>query len=303
MKDNFIELLKKYPFVYHYTKLESLFGILYDYKNFKKPEQLPLRASCIYNVNDPREMELGYNYVKDFLPEFEKNHPQSIHLSEIYTSDVSDKKCLELCNQKTKEVYIESGMIPYTISFSAKRDFLPMWSLYGNHCEGVCLKFNLLELIDKIHSQFGFVVYDGNSDDDYIKNDYFPPLYDFIINEENTNNLSIDQKIDELSILCTCVSPFVKSSYYAYETEFRIVNTVRYGEITEHNIKEIIHNGLPKEMIKPFVYYSMNANALKEIIIGPLVKNYKSIESVIRNELNGCLLNDVDITSSSITIR
>lgn len=240
MKENFIGLLNKYPFVYHYTKLESLFGILYDYKNLKKPGQLPFRASCIYNVNDSREMELGYKYVKDFLPEFEKNHPQSVNLSEIYTSDISDKKCLELCNQKPKDTYIESGMIPYAISFSAKRDFLPMWSLYGNRCEGVCLKFDLMELIDKIHSQFGFVVYDDNSDDDYIKNDYFPPLYDYVINEYNTNNLSIDQKIDELSIICTCISPFIKSADYAYETEFRIVDTERYGEITDHNINDII---------------------------------------------------------------
>lgn len=56
-------------------------------------------------------------------------------------------------------------------------------------------------------------------------------------------------------------------------------------------------------MIKPFIYSNINANVLKEIIIGPLVKNYKSIESVIRHELNGCSLNDVDITLSSITIR
>ena len=140
-------------FVCHYTSVESLFAILEGYRIKREFGVIPFRASNIYKTNDPREMTLGFDAVKRILPQFEENVKYNVGLSDVYQNMAFEKRCIESMGQKPTRDTIMGGTIPYTISFSCKEDFLPMWSMYGNGGKGVCLKFGLYELINIQKSQ------------------------------------------------------------------------------------------------------------------------------------------------------
>lgn len=305
MSDKFLKKLEDNPFVYHYTSVDTLFAILEGYRQIKCLG-LPFRAHCIYNVNDPREMELGFETVKKFLPHFEAAHPQNLHLSEVYENACNEKKCIEKYNKKPLDGLIDMGRVPYTISFSCKRDFLPMWSMYGNNNKkGVCLKFNLCNLIEHTsHSQLCFVYYDGDKDN-LIETYLFPLIYGFGVSDLN-KPMSIDDKIEELSSLCEWVSPFIKTRDWAYEQEFRFVYSKHYSPLSLDMDKDLLYeyviHGYEKQRIIDYIPLPIPANSLDEIIIGPLA-DYKTIKHILRNELEECLLNKVEITPSSIQIR
>ena len=206
--------LETTPFVYQYTSMEALFAILEDYRKAneaKTSNLIPFRASCIYNVNDPREMKLGFDAIKKYLPNFEKRQLNNINLSEVYEDLDAENRCRERCNDRIENGMIESGIVPYTSSFSRKRDFLPMWSLYGGNFKGACLVFDLMKIIESLNEnenmQFGFVSYeDDESDADNLES-FFPQIYGFIQDSCKTN-MTIEDKILELSSICSVFSPF-----------------------------------------------------------------------------------------------
>lgn len=306
MKDLLEEKLEKNPYVYHYTSLDALFSILEGYRCSLGSDYIPFKASCIYNVNDPREMELGFYAIKRFLPIFEEKSKNNMYLSEVFHSLLHEKKCIEECSSKPQDGIIERGIIPYTVSFSCLADFLPMWSMYGNGKKGACLKFNTGELIEGLYgaSQVDFVSYDGE-EDDYIMNEHLSKLYNYDAQKLGNNKMTIDEKVDLLSIYCHCISPFIKSNSWAYEKEFRIVYHKMYGpEINEEYLKKIT---LPfakeeKEIIKRHIMIQLSAKSLDGVIVGPLA-DFNSIEHIIRNELYECQLANVQVYPSSIQIR
>lgn len=292
----FFKKLLDNPFVYHYTSIDALFSILEEYRE-NGGNTLPFRAGCVYKTNDSREMALGYDTLKSILPQFEKSNANSIGLSGVYGSEDYEKQCKEQLFQKPIDGAVEMSTIPYTISFSCKRDFLPMWAMYGDGKKGVCLKFSLNKLISCLPGipSICFVHYDG--DEPNIINDYLlPSVYD-IGPKRISREISIEEKISELSILCDCISPFVKTKDWAYEEEFRIAYFERYGLYFDDGF----HFALKKKIIEDHITLPIDAKSLEEIIIGPL-SNYKVVEHVLRNELNECLLSNVDITRSSIMI-
>lgn len=306
MHDLFAKKLKENPFVYHYTSLEALFAILEGYRLNHEKGCFPFKSSCIYNANDPREMELGFHSVKKYLPSFEEKSEYNLHLSDVYDSSIYEKKCIEECNSKPEGGMIEQGMVPYIISFSCLGDFLPMWSMYGNNKKGVCMKFDTSKLIEGIGgpSQFDFVSYDGDREN-YIMKEHFSTLYKEEAKRNYNEQMSIEEKIDILSILCQCISPFIKCNEWEYEKEFRIVYHYKYGpDIDEDYIKRIIYSFGRVESIKiqPYLLYPINAISLDSINIGPLL-DYSVIGHIVLNELKECKLNSVKVLPSSIQIR
>lgn len=290
------------PFVYHYTSVEAIFSILEGYR-INGRDALPFRAGCIYNSNDPREMELGYEVVKAILPQYEKCCAKSMNLSEVYSKSEYEDQCKKLFFQRPKDGLVEMSTVPYTISFSCKRDFLPMWSMYGNNKRGGCLKFNLGYLIDSLNTECccSFVHYEGDKDN--VISDYLlPQLYKTSVLLNDKKMLSINDKIQELSLICDCISPFVKCDDWGYESEFRIVSKVHYRQELNDKSFNSIPLTLPKFKVFDYDEIPINPAPLDEIIIGPLA-NYNVLEHVLRNELKECLLNHVKITPSSIQIN
>lgn len=289
------------PFIYHYTSVDALFSILEGCRKSKPYHTLPFWAGCVYNSNDSREMELGYETVKSILPQYEKSFANSINLSEVYEKSEYEVECKKRFFQRPKDGFVEMSSVPYTLSFSSKRDFLPMWAMYGNNKRGVCLKFSLSSLVDGINKESCFVHYE-NSKDNVIKDCLLPSLYDFTATCTKKNNkvMSIEDKIEELSLLCDCISPYIKSGDWAYESEFRIVSYEHYGPKYKKSFSGL-HLSLDKTKIENHVTIPVPANSLKEVIIGPLA-NYDVLEHILRNELKECNLNYVEITPSSIHV-
>lgn len=300
-EDIFYKKLIDNPYVYHYTSIEALFSILEGYRQ-NGCHALPFWAGFIFKTNDQREMELGYDTLKCILPKYEKEHNKSIYLSEVYNEVEYEKLCKDKLLKRPIDGFVEMSSIPYTISFSCKRDFLPMWSMYGDGKKGVCLKFRLSKLINclKGNLQLCFVHYEGE-EDNIIDKYLLPSLYDFDANRVS-KELSIEDKVNELNSLCDCISPFVKTKDWSYEAEFRIVYHKHYGPELDDNFFKCLQLSLNKIKINDHITIPIDAKSLEEIIIGPLVK-YDVVEHVLRNELNECQLYNVEITSSSIQIN
>lgn len=302
--DIFFKQLMDIPFVYHYTSVEALFSILEGYR-INGHSALPFWASCVYNSNDPKEMVLGYETVKEILPQYEKSCVRNMNLSEVYTKIEYEEQYKErFYTKRPKDGFVEKSTVPYTISFSCKKDFLPMWSMYGENKKGVCLRFNLGILIDNLKDNMdsSFVHYEGDKDN-IIRDHLLPTLYDWdaLFVEKDKKELSIEDKIKELCLLCDCVSPFVKDKDWVYESEFRIVYCKHYGPWYNDLSFKGLHLMLNKIKVDNHVTLPIEANSLEEIIIGPMA-NYNVLEHVLRNELKECLLNSVEITPSSIQI-
>lgn len=289
------------PFVYHYTSIEALFSILEGYRR-NGLYALPFRAYSVYNTNDPREMKLGYDTVKNILPAFEKTHNDNMNLSEVYENPEYETECKNQCFQKPKDGLIEVGSVPYTISFSCKRDFLPMWSMYGANKRGACLKFNTSRLVGGLREKGGqpcFVYYDGEKEN-IIKDYLLPILYDLDAEKIN-RELTIEEKIEILSCLCDCISPFVKCCDWSYEKEFRL----SYYEHYEAEY-DLIIGGLPVSLIKHKVKEYIEsipicAEALEEIIIGSLA-DFPVVRHILFNELKECKMSNIEISPSLIQI-
>lgn len=276
------ELKKKY--VYHYTSVETLLAILYAYKHRKEKtkEYLTFRASNIFAVNDPTEMEAGFYALKRFLPLFEdlKKIPLGNRISEVYHHKEYEEKCKE--DFLKKENTIDIGTIPYIVSFSSRKDYLPMWSLYGKNGLGVCMKFNLYEIVSNPppHCQSGFVTYGkslGKAAKEIIS--YFYP----------NNILTINDKIFELATLNLSTAPFQKYRDYRYEEEFRIVHLCHYGQNDKNrSLNESF--AIPKSSVKSYIEIPISTKALSDIIVGPNA-NFDVIKPIIDQELHNCGIN------------
>ena len=73
MTDKFIKKLELTPFVYQYTSMEALFTILEGCRKANETKAnniIPFRASCIYNVNDPRGNGTGVRCNKEISSKF-----------------------------------------------------------------------------------------------------------------------------------------------------------------------------------------------------------------------------------------
>lgn len=114
--------------------------------------------------------------------------------------------------------------------------------------------------------------------------------------------LSINDKIQILSLICGCISPFVKCDDWAYESEFRIASNIDYRQVPNNKFGiNRIQLKLSKFKVEDYDLIQIDPVSLEEIIIGPLA-NYNVLEHVLRNELKDCMLNNIEITPSSIQI-
>lgn len=297
-----LEELNHIRYVYHYTSLETLLAILDNYRKDKKKNSLTFRASNIYKVNDPKEMEAGYDIVKEYLKEYEMAHiPKAYWLHEIANINEYEAKCKKDYFVGNKEFLTESGIIPFIISFSGKRDYLPMWSLYGKTGLGVCLKFDVLRIIEAGYDgQIGFVTYDNKTGLKMMK-ESFSECYNWYLDEyrDKSDILTIDKKVHEIGNLCLYVSPFVKYRDYKYEKEFRLTCYKHYGNEIKKSLNELI---FPKSFpVDKYVEVPIPINSFKEVMLGPSMD--KSIMThIVKKELEECNIK-VRVSESKIPFR
>lgn len=310
-----LEELKHIRYVYHYTSFDTLLVILDNYRRSMSNDGLVFRANNIRKMNDPKEMESIFDFVKAYLSKYEPaNVEERFWLHPIACNRKYEEQC--------KNEYIIDGngfvtmptMIPYVTSFSAKRDYLPMWTLYGNMGKGVCLKFDTFDLIknirlaesqsfpNDIYKQIGYVCYSHNT----VSKDFekvFLETYKWYLNDykNKTDQLTVDNKINVIGELCFYLSPFMKYKDYKYEKEFRIAYYRHFGENASHNIsiKDLFSPHIYK--VDDFIEYIIPISALKEIIIGPSMEK-NVIRHVILKELYECNIKII-ISESKVPFR
>ncbi len=292
------------PYVYHYTSFEKLFALLEGYK--ADGRNLTFHASNIYKMNDPLEMEAGFEAVKHLLPKYETEHniERNLKISEVYDDKAHENACKEDYMKGRGKHCIDSGHIPFSISFSAKGDYLPMWTLYGQRGKGVCLKFDTIKLLDYVLSlgedyAFDEVVYSPEK-----RTKSILTLIDFIYklyanDKKDKQKLTIKDKTNELADLCLIVSPFYKYQDYEYEQEVRLAFTRDYSAKADYNNPL---KGLEQHEIEPFVEIPIPVNCLKGIIIGPDA-NHEVMKHVLELELENCGINPPIIEPSRIAYR
>ena len=323
-------------YLYHYTGLDTLFAILHWYKANKTSNCIQLKASCIYNMNDPKEMYVGYDVVKKCLSSYEVDNkvPLGLRLSEVYCNKDSEEECKE--KYILKERFVDSYTdVPYVVCFSKKRDYLPMWSLYGKGGNGVCLIFDYSKIIDflitnNIKGKIGDVVYNSkpNQNFEMLLDAWYK---DYLNDNNNSKPVCIKDKIRCLSHICEFLSPFVKYKDYRYEYETRIIYDIRDGrdayDVLDEQITQtlndlcqirdtskqftmqqqiitmcnLLNKGKQVKPLLPYVFKQIGIECLCGLIVGPCV-NYDIMQPIIDRELKSSDIK-IKIQKSKIPYR
>lgn len=269
-------------YVYHYTSLEALNGII---KN-----DICLWATRYDHLNDPHEQIWAKGTVLDYcltLPE---------------TKDLSKEHL-----QKWFAKY------SYILSLCDLPDYRNMWRLYCNDGAGACLTFDSSILLEQsqLNSQndiqHTFDVYDMVT---YSSKKNIKSAIDYWLDRGVFKRCS-NEPADELMTLCA----FIK------DDDFDIENEIRYARIREndfvracYNPNKAIHVDFEfhadttdvkyrlrgKEFV-PFIELHFPASALKGITIG-YQYDYKEMKPYIQNILRqyGSTYQHVKIEKSSL---
>ena len=247
-------------------------------------------------------MEAGYDALKRFLPQYENSVPKELKLSEVYNNIEYEEACKRDYIYERNTDTILTGIIPYVISLSKKRDYLPMWSMYGHKGKGVCIMLGSYILQDHLVDGFEMdsVAY-GTRIGQKVLSEKIPEAYSFYIKEykNNLGKMTMETKIRELATLCLHVSPFFKYKDYKYEEEFRMAYNVYYGQDLFNNPRPII---IKENKVKPYIEVPVPIESLKGIIIGPDA-DYEVMKHVLGLELESCGLASKIIQKSKIAYR
>ena len=259
--------------LYHYTTLETFLRIIEGITDDGNEPYLHLRATRIDQVNDPTEMNTDISKLSSILQEYEtqkdiENKCLSDKITKVNPNEVQN------ILKKEKEEHL-----PYITCLSTRKDYLPMWSLYGDKHHGVCLCFTeeLLENVSINKNEDNII----RGEVAYKKHDKSIAIQDALdlcfetINKKGSNS-DITDTIAELFLF---ISPYIKNINYAYEKEYRIClynfqkkTDPKMGEITEYN-----KDG-------EYVMLDIPLYSLKYIILG--AKTPKLLESILKDYFN-----------------
>lgn len=262
-------------------------------------------------MNDPQEFIRGRKIIDNILAKYEEEHEIktknriSTALKEAFRSDsqfMSSRKIYE-------DILTNSLKTPFVLSFSAKKDDLPMWIKYGNNGKGICLGFEekipKFERIDNITSTCPIAVeysdrIEGNRPLQELLNTLFKECFLSIKKEEMGS--SIATRLYCLGRLHTVLCPFFKNEKYKDEAEYRIVGGINSLDCVEFRVK----NGC----IIPYVELPLSLNFLREIIIGPCCDDKaikRNIEFILLKKNNSTNLEmnktPIKISNSCIPYR
>lgn len=280
--------------IYHYTANDTLTSILNNFKNSNDKKHLEFWASGIYFMNDPSEMYVGYEVLKNLAPHIEK----ALCIKKLFK--VLDDTIVLNCTPKETEKYLKEHFfnferMPYVISFSRNKDWLPMWSMYSKKGQGVSFEFDekiLNHLPDTLAYHTIYVDNTINEDDlkwlvQYITNAY--RVYESTFGEID----SYEENLMRISVLLNIISPIIKSRSYEYEKEVRFI---RFSQV-----KDVLYRNGPNGIPIPYIKIPIPKDAITSITIGPGTKTALLRKSV-EFELKTCGL-DIEVKSSEIPYR
>lgn len=224
--------------VYHYTSIDAVCdGIITE-------QGLSFRLTHYAYLNDRREFYLGRDLFRQRLKGSVRDY----------------------VNLMEKESH-------YILSLSHKKDFLPMWSMYGRNGNGIMLSLTS----DMIYKSTGGVLMDcmycdekfnfGKLEDEqYIQSCI--KVYETIKGKHGC----IEQAQEHLHKKLNEVVPLIKSDYFAYEEEARLV----IASDTQRREKYRSTGNI----IIPYVLVTLPKASLKRIMIGPTLDTERAKRSL-----------------------
>lgn len=294
--------------VYHYTSIEAFQKMIENISHDGENHFLTFWATSIYAMNDPSEFLQGYKLLKEsVIPDIEREMnitDKTLRLSYIWRKVIGRTSSGEDKDYMIRHIY-DTHENPFIISFSKRKDFLPMWNAYSNRGKGVCLCFNNKGYViktndranidvDFFHKLHAMDVTYGKIDND-VKNVATSLYKEYYLKYKDISDLQqrIQMMLNYLITLIVTFSAYHKHEAYEYEEESRLVK-FRDGE------KEVHYRIGHKGQLIPYIEVKVKLEYLEKIIVGPCADS----ESIIR-ELKHQLskYNITDIKPSSIPYR
>lgn len=289
---------------YHYTSVDTFLKMLDGYSDEKK--SINFHASYISSMNDPTEFLYGFGKVIDLLPSIENKllvfNDNRLSKS-LSTKTVKD----EFLNQLTGHF-----MLPFVICFSNHKDFLPQWEMYGDHCHGISLGFDIQNYY-KVYNDNGRKLLDmTHYDDDEIRAirvSYkrvskrhrlvmsLELLYKNYIQAISGKDSSEVEKLKwhYLYNMAFYLSALIKHKAYSYESETRIL----YPCSRRSDIKFKQNS---RGSIIPYTNVLIEVNRLKKIVIGPLC-DFHTTKLMLEKRLLQLGIEHAKILKSAIPFR
>lgn len=311
-------------YLYHYTSTDTFVEMLKKMHD-EKSSYLTFWASNIHYMNDPHELEFLYDELVRVLPEIEKE----LEIKDMPFSAFSFPKnnemglSLNLEHDVLDNVFNKIYKSAYAISFSQREDYMPMWALYGNNGNGLCLKFDYELLKEYVAGEgakdFGrrIIEIKYNIKDvavwEKIKSFY---LEYYQMKEDSTvdNNPLVFRRSFIAQVLLE-LSPSMKHQSYDYEEEVRFFDHIIYPGDADDIVKMTKVRELdkkynkvsdPKVRVKnglliPYKEIKIPIKCLSSVIIGPTVNPKLQCEAM--DTFFRSLNLDLEVTPSTVPFR
>ena len=296
---------------YHYTSVDSFMNILDGIENGK----FKFHASSIFSLNDPTEMEYGYQEICKLLPIFEEElsiKDVKYKLSGIWSID-PQFSLTDWMNRHLKMMR-DNFQHSCVISYSRNRDNLQLWGMYGNKGKGVALGLDVRNYYIERDSLNGQKMHDWthmNSDIPHavdVEYDTISPMsipylfakweysqYWKSVQSVTDKDKIIDKQISVLTQMMMIVAPFVKNRVYSYEKESRIIQVHK-------TLEDIKFKKNSRDGVTPYIETEIPTSCLNEVIVGPCC-DFDLMKKCIEIRLWQKGIEEVEINRSAVPYR
>ena len=306
--------------LYHYTTVDAFVSMLKQMKD-DGVDYLTFWASNVHYMNDPHELEFFYDELIRIMPVLE----DELNISNVRFSALSIPKenpmGIDIDKDIKENVYKRIFRSAYAISFSKHRDYLPMWSLYGNNGGGLCLEFDRFKLNEwfKPEESKGIQLIDISYNVKEVEiwnslKNYYSTYHDAIDENKQGHDVFSMRRTFIARVLLE-LSKRMKHSTYAYEGEMRLYDHIVYAGDADEIVAKVeiasvdwtydkardpdvrIKNG----MLIPYKKIKIPLSSLQSVIVGP-TKNNKLQCNALEILLRQMDLN-IDVIPSKIPYR
>ena len=233
-------------------------------------KEIVIRGTNAYEMKARLEMQLGYDFVRSFLYNYETNNniPENSRLS--YNMPDIQHILIDLNNQD--KYFQPKEQTPFVISFTGKRNDPKMWEEYGKHHCGVCLAFDEKELQkEALKNEDTFILNVIYNVINERTTRHFKAFVEYIIETITPfHNIaqyyvheSYREKVrkDILQNLCPLVAAFIKSENYIWEDEIRWISIKDASNSCVHTQKE-------EDYSKSYIKIPFPITCLKQVYLG-----------------------------------
>lgn len=308
--------------VYHYTSVDAFEKMLRKMKE-NKSNELVFWASNIHYMNDPNELSFLYDELMNALPDLEKDLEIKEMPFSIFLALTKNQKgiSVDLFKDIKDRVFNDIFKNVYAISLSKKKDYLPMWSLYGCNGSGLCIEFDYGAL--KEHFSETETITRLIELHYYLKEiDIWPRVAAFYkfyhdklsLKDGNNDPLTLCREFFAHALMG--LSPLLKHQSYAYEKEVRLFNHVIMNGDADDIVaqidieptgKKLKEEEMPKVRVRngqliPYKEIGIPVEYITKIIVGPTV-NLQLQSEALKVFLNEVGQNRIEVEMSTVPYR